>query len=408
MGRQRSCICDDQSASRDQDLARSYARDVLAGVAPFRQMASDDQLALYRQLYKRHVDRLTQPPARAFADPKKASDLIDDKRHLNQRIDQAGDLAGDFIDEIDFPKFVRDLLKGVFDANLEVTLKQMEAFQKLLKTATALGRDVHQQDRRHGGVRVPRREPARQFSLGFPDDGETDENGEKQPALTDKEGNKIDLGDNEVKAKIMDAKIAMAKEQRAMLREVILMGVTRLVVEKGVVKAACKFDIKASEKIDKADKAALQEASSTSTSLTASGGLLGSIFGGPKAGHTSSTQKSKISVSSAKSQATTDLTAQVSGSVEIKFKSDYFKLDNFATMYGPMTGTPRRRRAGSPVCLGRPRSWPDAIEKRRHAWPWPLSVPSDGSALWRRSRWTSGRTCGSPGPSAPIPSATAA
>ena len=121
-----------------------------------------------------------------------------------------------------------------------------------------------------------------------------------------------------------------------MLREAILMGVTRLVVEKGVVKAACKFDIKAGEKIDKADKAALQEASSTSTSLTAGGGMLGSIFGGPARGHTRSTQKSKISVSSAKSQATTDLTAQVSGSVEIQFKSDYFKLDNFATMYGPI------------------------------------------------------------------------
>jgi hypothetical protein len=178
------------------------------------------------------------------------------------------------------------------------------------------------------------------FSMGFPDDGETDEEGNKKAVLTDKEGNKLDLGDNEVKAKIMEAKIAMAKEQRAMLREVILMGVTRLVVEKGVVKAACKFDIKAGEKIDKNDKAALQEASSTSSSLTAGGGLLGSIFGHPQGGVTSSRQKSKISVSSAKSQATTDLTAQVSGSVEIQFKSDYFKLDNFATMYGPITAPP--------------------------------------------------------------------
>ena len=53
-----------------------------------------------------------------------------------------------------------------------------------------------------------------------------------------------------------------------------------------------------------------------------------------------STQRSKISVSSAKSQASTDLSAQVSGSVEIQFKSDYFRLDNFATMYGPITAPP--------------------------------------------------------------------
>jgi hypothetical protein len=329
--------------------AMATTRDLLTGVAGFHSMSLADQKALFQQIYKAQCAELTKPggrygpaqsaglPARAFAGPKKASDMIDDQRHLNRRIDQAGQLAGEFIDEIDFPKFVRDLVKGVFDANLEVTLKQMEAFQKLLKTATAsVATFINKIDDTAAFGYLAENQPD-MFSLGFPDDAETDENGEKKPALTDKEGNKLDIGDNEVKAKIMEAKIAMAKEQRAMLREVILMGVTRLVVEKGVVKAACKFDIKAGEKIDKADKAALQEASSTSTSLTASGGLLGSIFGGPRGGTTRSTQKSKISVSSAKSQATTDLTAQVSGNVEIQFKSDYFKLDNFATMYGPVT-----------------------------------------------------------------------
>ena len=48
-------------------------------------------------------------------------------------------------------------------------------------------------------------------------------------------------------------------------------------------------------------------------------------------------RKTQISVSSAKSEATTDLAAKLAGSVDITFKSDYFKLDNFATMYGPVT-----------------------------------------------------------------------
>ena len=339
--------------------ALDAARDVLSKVAGFHSMSFADQKALFQQVYKAQCAELMKPGGpygsqaqsapmpRAFLgpfnqQPKKASDMIDDKRHLNQRIDQAGKLAGEFIEEIDFPKFVRDLVKGVFDANLEVTLKQMEAFQKLLKTATAdVSAFINKIDNTAAFGYLAENQPD-MFSLGFPDDNddqvERDAEGNPKPILTDKEGNKLDhLSDNDVKAKIIEAKIAMAKEQRAMLREVILMGVTRLVVEKGVVKAACKFDIKASEKIDKADKAALQEASSTSTSLTASGGMLGSIFGGPTAGHTRSEQKSKISVSSAKSTSTTDLTAQVSGSVEIQFKSDYFKLDNFATMYGPVT-----------------------------------------------------------------------
>src|SRR4030095_13326980 len=80
--------------------------------------------------------RSCAPCARASSTPKKASDLIDDKRHENRRIDQAGQLAGEFVENVDFPKFVRDLLKGVFDANLQVTIQQMEAYQKLLKTAT--------------------------------------------------------------------------------------------------------------------------------------------------------------------------------------------------------------------------------------------------------------------------------
>jgi hypothetical protein len=37
---------------------------------------------------------------------------------------------------VDFPQFVRDLLKAVFDANLQVTIQQMEAYGALLKTAT--------------------------------------------------------------------------------------------------------------------------------------------------------------------------------------------------------------------------------------------------------------------------------
>ena len=113
-----------------KELARSYARDELANLPTFRQLGDADQRALYRDVYQRHVGRLSQAPraaARAFAEPKKAGDLIDDERHLNKRIDQAGELAGGFVDEVDFPGFVKDLLKGVFDANLKVTLDQMEA-----------------------------------------------------------------------------------------------------------------------------------------------------------------------------------------------------------------------------------------------------------------------------------------
>ena len=331
-----------------KSLALGNTRELLSNVAGFGTMTPRDQKTLFQQVYNAQCAELSQVAglptrgngggvAKALAGPQKAIDMIDDKRHLNQRIDQAGKLAGEFIDEIDFPKFVRDLVKGVFDANLEVTVKQMEAFQKLLKAATQeLTSFINKIDDTASFAYLVDKQPD-MFSMDFPDDGEKDEEGNPKPVLTDKDGNVLDKSDNDVKALIMDAKIAMAKEQRALLREVILMGVTRLVVEKGVIKAACLFDIKATEKIDKNDKAALQHAVSESSSITHSGGFLGSIFGGPEGGYTRSEQRSKINVSSANSKNMTELAAKVSGSVEIQFKSDYFKLDNFATMYGPIT-----------------------------------------------------------------------
>lgn len=319
------------------DLARAQARDVLRRTPSFQQLPRDEQAVMYRRLVEERARELARqqggPLARELAMADKAGDLIDDSRHTNKRIDQAGELAGDFVESVDFPKFVRDLLKGVFDANLDVTLKQMESYQKLLKTATqSISKFINAiDDAASFGYLAENHSD--EFGLSFSDD-EKDESGQPKQLLVDKSGNPVDLGDNAIKAKIMEAKIAMAKEQRALLRETILMGISRLVVEKGVVKASVVFDIKATEKIEKGDKAATNKSRSSSTSITASGGLLGSIFGGPSGGYSRSSRETQISISSAKSMAQTELAAKIMGSVEINFKSDYFKLDNFASLYG--------------------------------------------------------------------------
>ncbi|NIJ21099.1 hypothetical protein FHS95_002802 [Sphingomonas naasensis] len=322
-----------------KELARAKTRDAFRNMPTFLSLDVNEQKDLFREAYRRNYDELAaagrpqqQSVSRALAE--KASDMIDDGRHQNKRIEQAGELAGDFVDEVDFPGFVKDLLKGVFDANLKVTLDQMTTYQKLLQTATqSISKFANAIDDTTAFGYLAENQ-GDDFSIDF-SDNEKEADGSPKAVLTNASGEPVDIGDNQVKVKIMEAKIAMAREQRALLRETILMGISRLVVEKGNVKAAVVFDIKATEAIDKTDKAGLKEAISTSTSVGASGGLIGSIFGGPRAGHTASTRKTRISVSSAKSRSTTDLSAKITGSVDITFKSDYFKLDNFATMYGP-------------------------------------------------------------------------
>lgn len=341
----------DQTTLRE--LARGQTRDALNTPA-FRTMPLDDQREMFRNVYARNYRTLAEAhsngAARSAAMAQRASDLIDDQRHLNKRIDQAGEMAGDFINQVNFPKFVRELLKGVFDANLQVTLQQMESYQKLLKAATGSITKFAQAVKPESAFGYLAENNSDEFGINF-SDTEKDEEGNRKVILTDKDGQAVDHEDASVKAKIMDATIQMAREQRALLRETILMGITRLVVEKGNVKASVVFDVKAQEHIQKGDQAAIKEAVSNSSSISASGGFLGSIFGGPQGGHTSSYRKTSISISTTKSQSDTELQAKVMGSVDITFKSDYFKLDNFATMYGPLAAGGA---AGGPAQSGGP------------------------------------------------------
>jgi uncharacterized protein YukE len=228
-------------------LARSEAQRVLSMSPSFVRLSEAEQLAMYRQLVDSNLARMQSRPngriARGFADPPPPeppgglarSDIE------NKRFDQLPQIGADFIQQIDFPQFVKDLLQGVFDANLKVTIQQMKTYQDLLKTASKSIAQFAKDVKEHEAFGYLAETQSDLFSLGF-DDEEGGEGGQRSIVLTDKEGNKLDLGDNEIKGKIMEATIALAKERRAMLRETILMGITRLVVEKGVVEASVLFE----------------------------------------------------------------------------------------------------------------------------------------------------------------------
>ena len=176
-------------------------------------------------------------------------DPTDPRNFENRRIEQAGQLAGEFIESIDFPGFVRDLTLAVFRGNLEVQHAQTQDFINLLKAATAsLSNFVKEIDDFSAYARLAQNEGDR-FQIALPpmdDDEDEDEDAPgPTPTLLDGQGNAVDLGDNQLRAKILDTKVAMAQENRALLREVLLMGITRMIIRKGKIDAACVFDIKA-------------------------------------------------------------------------------------------------------------------------------------------------------------------
>jgi hypothetical protein len=232
----------------------------------------------------------------------------------------------DLVDSVDFPKFVADLLKAVFDANLSVMKQQTDSYIKLMKEATKGVADFVKKVKDDDTFAYLAETKGNQYNI----DIEKQADGSQKLALTNPDGEKVDTEESEVKAHIMEAKIAMAKEHRAALREVILMGVTRLVVEKGEIEASVDFSVTANRQSKK-------DNSNTNINTFAmeggyGGGFLGSIFGGPS-GSMSETN-TNINVSTSSKTATDDLSAKLHGKVNIKFKTDYFKLDNFAQMYG--------------------------------------------------------------------------
>ncbi len=73
---------------------------------------------------------LAGSPAYAELDPARRAELT---AALEDLVLRATDIR---VDAVDFPGFVRDLIKGTFDAILDVSTQQMEAYLDLLREAT--------------------------------------------------------------------------------------------------------------------------------------------------------------------------------------------------------------------------------------------------------------------------------
>jgi len=299
------------------NMARSEARSILAATPAYMAMDLSTQKEIYRDLVKEKCNKLSRQ--NGFSEDmgtRGASKDIDDKRH-EKGFKDTTDAFEDLVDSVDFPQFVKDLLKAVFDANISVMRAQTEEYIRLMKQATKSVAELLKGIKDDDTFAYLAENKSDQFNISMEGD---------KISLTKPDGGKVDMEDNEVKAKIMEAKIGMAQEHRAMLREVLLMGVTRLVVEKGTVEAGVIFDVQANREVNRADMVNRNEQSNSG----GSGGLNLGIF---SIGGGGNSTKSKVMVSSANSKNTDQMKANLTGKVKIDFKTDYFKLDNFAQMY---------------------------------------------------------------------------
>lgn len=303
--------------------AREKAVDVLSGSAAFQGMNLSDQQSIYLSLVNEYMDKLYDEHglAKPFA-----TDSGKDMGYKGYDPAFQGDTRAfnELVDSVDFPKFVADLLKAVFDANLKVMKQQTDAYIKLMKEATKSAADFIKKVKDEESFAKLAESRSDKYNVTT----EKQADGSSKLALTTPDGEKVDHEDAEVKRHILEAKINMAKEHRAALREILLMGVTRLVVNKGEIEASVEFSIKASRE----SKAHHDDQNiNVVNAEMAYESPLGGLFGGPSG--SMSMSNTNIQVNTSDKKATDDLSATLKGKVKIDFKTDYFKLDNFANMY---------------------------------------------------------------------------
>jgi hypothetical protein len=306
-----------------KELARAKARDVLGGSAVFQAMPLAEQKDVYLSVVQDYIDRERDKHGLSRT---MATDSGKDMGYKGYDPAFQGDTQAfnELVDSVDFPKFVADLLKAVFDANLKVMKQQTDSYIKLMKEATKSTADFIKKVKDDDTFAKLAESRGEQYNVTT----EKQADGSTKLALTNPEGDKVDTEDAEVKRHILEAKINMAKEHRAALREVLLMGVTRLVVERGEIEAGVEFSVKATRNsLARHDDQNINVASVSAEYESPLGGL----FGGPSG--SINVTNTNIQVNTSEKKATDDLSATLKGKVNIKFKTDYFKLDNFANMY---------------------------------------------------------------------------
>ena len=305
-------------------LARAKARDVLRQSKVFPTLSVSEQQSIYFDLVQEYMGK-PNGNGSALARPF-ATDSGEEMGYKKYDPGFQGDTRAfkELVDSVDFPKFVADLLKAVFDANLKVMKTQTDSYIKLMKEATKSTADFIKKIKDDDALAKLAESKGDKYNVTT----EKNPDGSQKLALVNPSGDKVDHDDAEVKKDILETKLAMAKEHRAALREVLLMGVTRLVVEKGEIEAGVEFNVKASRE----SKAHHDDQNINTTEIQNEyESPLGGLFGGPSG--SMEMTNTNIQVNTSDKKATDDLSATLKGKVNIKFKTDYFKLDNFANMY---------------------------------------------------------------------------
>lgn len=288
-------------------------------------------------------------------------------------------VAGELLNQVKFPTFVASLISGVFQSITRSSIEQMKAYQEMIaQVAKSLGQfaDEHvteNQARDHMVSQFPDL-----FEIGMDDSGDTpgprvqvrDGVDPDQAAKTVRarlqmgDGDTFDLSDEASELAVVNRfKMQLAKQRQQMLASIVLMGINRIVVTDGKISAKIIYDVRAQDTLSKQRSAtAVDLARDQYGNVQSTYAGKGTYDSGRKVDYSRDKEGARdysadyyakgeyeyenkpiITASTAASEtnnAAMQTKIQLSGAVDVNFKSDYLPLDKMATpqMIATITG----------------------------------------------------------------------
>lgn len=240
--------------------------------------------------------------------------------------------AGRMVNEVNFPGFVSSLVKGTFNAVVDASIQQMEAYGKLVNQVAMSLNDFTDQHTdpgegaRHLAKKYPNVFDMAQGSVKLKDDFDDSAMPDFQADLGMSE--KVeDLEDEGAIDKLITAaRTEIARGRQQLLATTILMGINRIIVTDGKINAKIVFDFKAHDTVDRTGTINDWDTSQKQVKDVEMG-----VADQYVKGHFEKPVPIMVSSTTATSTVDMEAKAKLTGEVSLNFRSETFPLEKMMT-----------------------------------------------------------------------------
>ena len=239
------------------------------------------------------------------------------------------------VSAVDFPQFVSGLIDGVFNSIVDASIRQMEAYSKMLEAVVKSVDDFARDDVSEGEGRnyLMDRFP-NIFELAIQDDQPSLQLGPDadEDALPDFQtelglDEPLDMDSEDWEQRLVQgSKLQLARMRQQQLSTMVMLGINRIVVTDGKINAKVVFDEKAEDTARRTDATSYDRETEYQRRSRSK-----NIWGTRKTDTRLNVDTTFNQTSEQESDSRVESKAKLTGEVSVNFKSDFFDMNKIAS-----------------------------------------------------------------------------